>query len=71
VFNGEIDMSRNQVLLLATLAADLALSGSAHAQWVNYPAPGTPRTADGQPNLTAPAPKTAEGKPDLSGVWMH
>lgn len=40
-----------------------------HAQWLNYPTPGLPRTADGKPNLTAPAPKTADGKPDLSGVW--
>jgi hypothetical protein len=43
----------------------------AHAQWLNYPAPGTPRTPDGKPDLAAPAPHTADGKPDLSGVWMH
>jgi hypothetical protein len=43
----------------------------AHAQWINYPTPGIPRTADGKPNLTAPAPKTAEGKPDLSGIWSR
>lgn len=47
------------------------ISTSALAQWLNYPSPGTPRTQDGKPNLTAPAPRTAEGKPDLSGVWMH
>ena len=40
-----------------------------HAQWLNYPTPGTPRTRDGKPNLTAPAPRAANGKPDLSGVW--
>src|SRR6266852_9652579 len=39
------------------------------AQWLNHPAPGIPRTADGKPNLTAPAPRSADGKPDLSGVW--
>jgi len=39
------------------------------AQWINYPTPGIPRTADGKPNLAAPAPKTVEGKPDLSGIW--
>src|SRR5262249_2691661 len=43
-----------------------ALAG---AQWLNYPTPGTPRLADGTPNLSAPAPRTADGKPDLSGVW--
>jgi hypothetical protein len=32
---------------------------------------GTPRTAGGKPDLTAPARRTADGKPDLTGVWMH
>jgi hypothetical protein len=40
------------------------------AQWLNLPTPGMPRTADGKPNLTAPAPRTAEGKPDFSGLWQ-
>jgi hypothetical protein len=39
------------------------------AQWLHYPTPGLPRTADGKPNLSAPAPKTPDGKPDLSGIW--
>ena len=39
------------------------------AQWIDYRAPGIPRTADGKPNLTAPAPRTADGKPDLTGLW--
>src|SRR2546422_8419721 len=39
------------------------------AQWLNRPTPGLPRTADGKPNLKAPAPRTADGKPDLSGIW--
>ncbi len=44
-------------------------STSAFAQWLNYSVPGTPRTRDGKPNLTAPAPRALNGKPDLSGVW--
>src|SRR2546422_8574444 len=40
------------------------------AQWLNRPTPGLPRTADGKPNLKAPAPRTADGKPDLSGIWQ-
>src|ERR1700740_870145 len=47
------------------------LSAGAHAPWVKYPPPGTPRTRDGKPNLAAPAPRAPDGKPDLSGVWMH
>jgi len=46
------------------------LSTPAVAQWLNYPTPGIPKTADGQPNLKAPTPRTADGKPDLSGLWM-
>ena len=41
------------------------------AQWPSYTTPGVPRTADGKPNLSAPAPKTLEGKPDLTGIWEN
>jgi hypothetical protein len=51
-------------LLLAFLA------NGAVGQWLNYPDPRTPRTKDGEPNLTAPAPRAEDGKPDLSGVWQ-
>jgi len=47
-----------------------ALAAAAPAQWLSIPLPGTPRTPDGKPNLTAPTPRTAEGKPDLSGIWL-
>jgi hypothetical protein len=45
------------------------VSASAPAQWLNYATPGTPRTPDGKPNLTAPAPRALDGKPDLSGAF--
>ncbi len=41
------------------------------AQWPRYQVPGVPRTADGKPNLEAPAPRTPDGKPDLSGIWEN
>jgi hypothetical protein len=50
----------------------IALSGAAapaFAQWLKYPTEGIPRTADGTPNLAAPAPRMPDGKPDLSGLW--
>jgi hypothetical protein len=42
----------------------------ARAQWLHHPLAGTPRAADGKPNLAAPAPQASNGKPDLSGIWM-
>ena len=39
-------------------------------QWLDHPTKGIPRTADGKPNLSAPAPKTTDGKPDISGLWQ-
>src|SRR5262245_5652673 len=41
----------------------------ASAQWLKYPPRRRTRTADGRPDLSAPAPRTPDGKPDLSGTW--
>jgi hypothetical protein len=46
-----------------------ALGTPVGAQWLKEPTKGMPRTADGKPNLSAPAPRTADGKPDLTGLW--
>jgi hypothetical protein len=53
------------LLVLAFVAGTLP----AAAQWLDRPWPGIPRTADGKPNLTAPAPRGPDGKPDLTGLW--
>lgn len=57
-------MCRHKFWLVLGLAAN-----TLHAQWINYPAPGTPRTRDGKPDLSARAPRASNGKPDLSGIW--
>jgi hypothetical protein len=57
------------MILAITMAIAFALAAPVSAQWINVPLPGTPRTADGKPNLAAPAPTTPDGKPDLSGIW--
>jgi hypothetical protein len=61
-------------LLLGVAGAAVIVAAtvsSVSAQWPRHPTPGVPRTADGKPDLTAPAPRTADGKPDLSGVWLR
>ena len=57
----------SQVMRIGILLAGAVLC--AHAQWLNHPTPGTPRTRDGKPNLAAKTPRASNGKPDLSGVW--
>ena len=59
---------RCQKLKLGIVFAGAIMCAS--AQWLNYPTPGTPRTKDGKPNLSAPTPRASNGKPDLSGVWL-
>src|SRR5688500_2425276 len=55
--------------LLFTALALIVGTMPAAAQWLDRPWPGIPRTADGKPNLTAPAPRGPDGKPDLTGIW--
>ncbi len=59
---------RNRVTKVGLLCVATLLC--AHAQWLDYPTPGTPRTRGGKPDLTAKAPRASNGKPDLSGVWQ-
>jgi hypothetical protein len=53
------------VIIVSALAMPVA------GQWVHYPTPGTPRTADRKPNLAAPVSRMPDGKPNLSGVWQR
>ena len=58
-----------RIMVGVVLAASLTATAFAQ-EWIRYPTPGIPRTADGKPNLSAPAPKQPDGKPDLSGLWL-
>src|SRR6266852_1496184 len=60
---------RRYLILVSFVAAVASFPPPVTGQWLNYAAPGIPRTPDGKPNLSAPAPKTADGKPELSGIW--
>jgi hypothetical protein len=60
-------MSRSSKLVIAALVS-LCICASADAQWFKLTTPNIPRTADGKPNMKAPAPRVS-GKPDLSGLW--
>src|SRR5678815_205151 len=54
---------------LATLIMVCVIGAPVAAQWLKEPTKGIPRTADGKPNLSAPAPRGPNGRPDLSGLW--
>ena len=53
------------------LVVSLGVVSPVLAQWPARATPGVPKTADGKPDLTAPAPRTADDKPDLSGIWTN
>jgi len=53
---------------LATLVL-LVSATPLSAQWLTLSTPSIPRTADGKPDLSAPAPRTADGHPELTGLW--
>jgi hypothetical protein len=57
-------------ILLASLVLAVSASVPVNAQWFKLTTPGIPRTADGRPNLSAPAPRGPDGKPILSGIWQ-
>jgi hypothetical protein len=52
---------------LAIVTTSIALPTM--GQWLELPTPGLPRTADGKPDLTAPAPRLPDNKPDFAGIW--
>src|SRR5262245_12052671 len=61
----------NSMATATVLTLAFAIAAPAASQWLTVPLPGTPRTPDGKPDLTAPAPKLPDGKPDLSGMWVR
>jgi hypothetical protein len=61
---------QRSVMKILVIAAVMMLTiSAAQAQWVAIALPNTPRTADGRPNLKAPAPHLPDGNADLSGIW--
>ena len=57
---------KRQLATLVLLASTTPLA----AQWLTLATPGIPRTADGEPDLSAPVPRSADGHPDLTGLWV-
>jgi hypothetical protein len=62
-------VTRAHVIALGFVLA-VACSSRADAQWLKHRTSDIPRTADGRPNLSAPAPRGSDGTPDLSGMWI-
>ena len=55
--------------LVVAMFAMFAMNTSIAAQWLKYPTADIPRTADGKPDLAAPAPRQPNGQPVLAGLW--
>ncbi len=62
-------MNRRWFRYFLTAAMLTAGSPAVYSQWLGYATANVPRTADGKPNLAAPAPRLADGKPDFSGMY--
>src|SRR5688572_6467200 len=65
----EASMTTPLARVVAAFVVAVVVPLPAQAQWLTHPTPNLPRTADGKPNLAAPAPRRADGRPDLSGHW--
>jgi hypothetical protein len=63
-------MMFTRIILATAVFAALPCTPPASAQWFKLTTPGIPRTADGKPNLSAPAPRGPDGKPSLNGIWQ-
>jgi hypothetical protein len=61
---------QTRTVLVLIVAALLGESRVASGQWLYYPTPDVPRTADGKPDLMAPSPRLLDGRPDFSGIWQ-
>ena len=62
-------MKKTLCALCVSVAASVFAVAPVYAQWPTYATKNVPRTADGKPNLEAPAPRAADGHPDLTGLW--
>ena len=71
---------KSLTLFAGAAAAVLALTVPVSAQWARHTPPGTPKNAEGKPDLTAPTPRMPDGKPDLlqqaegmevSSIWRR